>query len=204
MRIAIGSDHGGFELKKKLITYLESLEYEVRDFGTYTPDSVDYPDIAAIVGFEIAKGNFPYGILIDGIGIGSAIAANKIQGIRAATCNNLFMAESARLHNNANIIVFGAGQTGDVLAKEMVKKFLETKFSGGRHERRVNKIIGLEEANLKEVEKYTAPPKRLITGDDIRLASRSNEKVVYYEKAAIITELAKEIAFDLGVRIVER
>lgn len=204
MRIAIGSDHGGFELKRKLIPFIESLGHEVSDLGTYTPDSVDYPDIAAIVAYEIAKGNYPFGILIDGAGIGSAIAANKIKGIRAATVNNIFMAQTAREHNNANILVLGAGQTGENLIKDIVKTFLNTAFAGGRHERRVNKITKLESVNLKEIEKYTSPPKKLITADDIRLAHKNKENILYYTKDAIITELAKETAFDLGVRIVER
>ncbi len=204
MRIAIGSDHGGFELKRKLVPFIESLGHEVSDLGTYTPDSVDYPDIAAIVAYEVAKGNYPFGILIDGAGIGSAIAANKIKGIRAATVNNIFMAQTAREHNNSNILVLGAGQTGENLIKDIIKIFLSTPFAGGRHERRVNKISKLEEANLKEIEKYTSPPKKLITADDIRSASRNGENILYYVKGAIITELAKETAFDLGVRIVER
>ena len=204
MRIAIGSDHGGFELKRKLVPFIESLGHEVSDLGTYTPDSVDYPDIAAIVAYEVAKGNYPFGILIDGAGIGSAIAANKIKGIRAATVNNIFMAQTAREHNNSNILVLGAGQTGENLIKDIIKIFLNTPFAGGRHERRVNKISKLEEANLKEIEKYTSPPKKLITVDDIRSASRNGENILYYAKGAIITELAKETAFDLGVRIVER
>ena len=204
MRIAIGSDHGGFELKRKLIPFIESLGHEVSDLGTYTPDSVDYPDIAAIVAYEIAKGNFPFGILIDGAGIGSSIAANKIKGIRAATVNNIFMAKTAREHNNANILVLGAGQTGENLIKDIIKTFLNTPFAGGRHERRVNKITKLEDANLKEIEKYTTPPKKLVSADDVRSAHKNGESIIYYTKDAIVTELAKEVAFDLGVRLVQR
>ena len=204
MRIAIGSDHGGFELKRKLTIFIESLGHEVSDLGTYTPDSVDYPDIAAIVANEIAKGNYPFGILIDGAGIGSCIAANKIKGIRAATVNNIFMAKTAREHNNANILVLGAGQTGESLIKDIIKTFLNTPFAGGRHERRVNKISKLEEANLKEIEKYTSPPKNLITADDVRSAKRNGENIIYYTEGAIVTELAKELAFDLGVRTIKR
>ncbi|MCK5399214.1 ribose 5-phosphate isomerase B [bacterium] len=204
MRVAIGADHGGFELKRELMAALTKKGFEVADMGTYTPDSVDYPDIAAIVAFEVAKGNYPMGILIDGAGNGSAISANKIKGIRAAVCNNLFMASSAREHNDANILVLGAAQTAFALALQIAETFLNQPFGGGRHERRLNKIKKLEDANQKDIEKYTAPPKKLITGDDVRIASKEKISVIYYEKGAIVTDMAKELSFDLNVRLVER
>ncbi len=204
MRIAIGSDHGGFELKKKLAEHLRAKKEDVSDLGTFTKDAVDYPDIAAIVALEVAKGNFACGILIDGTGIGSAIAANKIKGIRAASCANTLMASSAREHGNANILVIGAGVVGEALAKEITDIFISRSFAGGRHAMRLEKIAKLENANLKEIERYTSPPKKLVTADDVRTAKMNGESVLYHQKGAIITAAAKDAAHDLDIRLVER
>ncbi len=206
MRIAIGADHGGFELKNKIFDYLSKLEdVEVSDFGTYSTDSVDYPDIAFMVSIEVAKGNYDYGILIDGIGIGSAMAAGKVKGILPATCNDVTTSKAAREHDNANVLVMGSGIVGLLLAKEIVNDFIRTPFGGGRHERRINKILKFEDANNKvEIDKFTEKPKKILTKDDISSVIRSGGSVVYIEKNAIITPLAKEFADEKKVRIIKR
>ncbi len=144
-KIAIASDHAGYELKKSLITYLNSLSYKVEDFGTYNSESCDYPDYAARVAKEISDGNFEKGILICGSGIGVSITANKFRGVRAALVCDVERARLARLHNDANILCLGARFTDEQSAKEIVKIFLETDFEGGRHSIRVNKISSIEQ-----------------------------------------------------------
>ena len=143
MKIAIGSDHGGFELKELLKEYLKELNHEAVDFGTHSLDSVDYPDFAFLVAGSVASGDFPLGIIIDGAGIGSAIVANKLPGIRAATCNDLYAARNSREHNNANVLSLGSRVIGTGLAKEIVKTWLSTKYDE-RHNSRINKILRLE------------------------------------------------------------
>jgi ribose 5-phosphate isomerase B len=148
--VAIGSDHGpSFTLKEALKPYLESLGYAVIDCGTYTPESVDYPDIAYAVAQQVVCGKAWRGIIIDGAGIGSSIAANKVPGIRAALCYNEAMAHNSREHNNANVLTLGAGMIGLNLAQQTVKTWLSTEFAGGRHERRVKKIADIEQRFLK-------------------------------------------------------
>ena len=148
--IAIGSDHGpSFPMKEALKPHLESLGYRLLDCGTFSPDSVDYPDIAYAVAQQVAKGTAWRGIVIDGAGIGSSIAANKIPGIRAALCYNQAMAHNSREHNNANVLALGAGMIGLNLAQQIVTTWLATDFAGGRHERRVNKIAEIEHRFLK-------------------------------------------------------
>jgi len=148
--IAIGSDHGpSFPMKEALKTYLEELNYTPLDCGTYTSDSVDYPDIAYAVAKQVANGTAWRGIIIDGAGIGSCMAANKIPGIRAALCYNQAMAHNSREHNNANVLTLGAGMIGLNLAQQIVNTWLNTDFAGGRHERRVNKITDIEQRFLK-------------------------------------------------------
>ena len=144
MRIAIGSDHRGFELKQDLIEYLEVSGIQYNDFGTYWTDSVDYPDIAQPVGRAVGNGEYDYGILICGSGIGMCIAANKIKKIRAALCSDLFDAERARKHNDANIVCLSAEKTKKELARDIVNTFITTKFEGGRHLRRVQKLESIE------------------------------------------------------------
>lgn len=144
MRIAMGADHAGYQLKNHLAVELKNAGYEVDDLGTNSGDSVDYPDFAAAVGRRVASGEADLGVLVCGSGIGVAIAANKIKGVRAATCNELYSATMARAHNNANVLTIGARIVGEGLAEEIVHAFMGTNFEGGRHGRRVDKITALE------------------------------------------------------------
>jgi ribose 5-phosphate isomerase B len=143
--IAIGCDHGGFALKQEIIQYLEEKQIPYQDFGTYSEESCDYPEYAEKVARSITSGEAEKGILICGTGIGISIAANKIHGIRAALCHDYFSAKYTRLHNDANIIAMGGRVIGPGLAVELVDVFLHTEFEGGRHARRVEKIMALEE-----------------------------------------------------------
>ncbi len=139
--IAVGSDHGGFELKNAICRHLEDRGMEYKDFGTYSNTSCDYPDYGKAVAKAVASGEFEYGILICGTGIGISITANKVHGIRAALCGDCFSAEATRLHNDANILALGARVTGEGLALKIVDTFLDTPFSNDeRHIRRINKI----------------------------------------------------------------
>ena len=144
MRIALGSDHAGLILKQEVINLLQELGHDYHDFGTYEKQSVDYPDYARAVAEAVARGEFHYGILICATGIGMSIAANKVHGIRAALCHEPFSARRAREHNNANVLCLGEAVTGKGLAREVVRTFLETGFSGGRHTRRIDKIAAIE------------------------------------------------------------
>jgi ribose 5-phosphate isomerase B len=144
MRIALGSDHGGFTLKEEIKSYLEKKGIEFKDFGTNNTDSCDYPDIALPAAKAVASGEFDRGILICGTGIGIGIAANKVQGIRAALCHDTFSARASRQHNNANILTMGERVIGRGLALEIVDVWINTEFSGGRHQRRVDKISQIE------------------------------------------------------------
>ena len=145
MKIAMGSDHGGIHLKNHVKAYLEDKGYEIMDCGTYTEDSCDYPDFAAKVCKEVVAGNVDKGILVCGTGIGISMAANKCKGIRAALVADVFSAKMAAEHNNANVICMGERTTGVGLAEMMVDTFLTTPFAGGRHQRRIDKIMALEE-----------------------------------------------------------
>lgn len=139
--IAIGCDHGGLELKKEIIKYLEGNNLEYKDYGTYTSDSTDYPIYAKLVANAVATGACDKGILICGTGIGISIVANKVKGIRAALCHDVFSAKATREHNNANILAMGARVIGAGLALEIVNAFLTTDFSNDeRHIRRINMI----------------------------------------------------------------
>lgn len=140
IKIAIGSDHGGFEYKASIIKALHDKGYDVVDMGTYSPESCDYPIIAKKVARAVAKGDFEKGILVCGTGIGMSMAANKVKGIRAAVCGDTFSARATRAHNNANILCLGQRVVGEGLALDIVDIWLTTKFEGGRHERRVNMI----------------------------------------------------------------
>lgn len=144
MRISIGSDHAGFELKEKLEQHLRELGHDVSDVGTHDNDSVDYPDLAAAVGRAVAADEADRGILVCGSGIGVAIAANKIDGVRAANVSDSEMARMARLHNDANVVTMGGRYLPEDAARDVVDAFLETAFEGGRHQRRVDKITALE------------------------------------------------------------
>lgn len=142
--IAIGSDHGGFNLKQTIMKHLEERGIPYKDFGTYTSESCDYPDYGRAVGEAVASGECEKGIAVCGTGIGISLAANKVRGIRAAVCGDCFSAEMCRRHNDANVIALGERVTGPGLALKIVDLFLDTAFDGGRHERRVNKIMEIE------------------------------------------------------------
>ncbi len=142
--VFIGSDHGGFELKERIKEFLKEKGIKFEDVGCFNTEPVDYPDIAKSVALKVASYDSK-GILICGTGIGMSIAANKVRGIRCALCHDAYTAEFARRHNNANIIAFGGRTTGLEIAKQMVEIFLNTPFDGGRHERRVKKIMELED-----------------------------------------------------------
>ena len=143
-RIAIGCDHRGLALKELIMPFLQNAGYSYQDFGCYNTESVDYPDIAQKVGEVVASGNFDQGILICNTGIGISIAANKIKGIRAALCCDVFSAQQARQHNDANVLCLRGENIDNESVLEIVKTFLVTDFEGGRHLRRVNKIKALE------------------------------------------------------------
>ena len=143
MRIAIGCDHRGLNLKQFIIKLITEAEHSYEDFGCYTTDSVDYPDIARRVAEAVACGDFECGILICDTGIGMSIAANKVKGIRAALCCDVFGARRARQHNDANILCLRAEQEQDKV-REMINTFLTSEFEGGRHLRRLNKIKAME------------------------------------------------------------
>ena len=145
MKIAIASDHGGFALKQQIMEYLASLGYEYKDFGCYTADSMDYPDIAFPTAQAVASGEFDRGILICGTGIGVSICANKVKGIRCALCSDVVSAELTRQHNDSNVLAMGGRIIGVEVAKAIVKTWLETEFTGGRHQRRIDKISACEE-----------------------------------------------------------
>lgn len=145
MLIAIGADHAGYLLKDELKSFLEGLGHHWKDFGTDSSEPVDYPDFAARVARAVACGECPRGIVICGTGVGSAIAANKVAGVRAALCHDTFSARHARLHNDANILALGARVIGPGLAKDVATAWLETPFEGGRHVRRVEKIREIEQ-----------------------------------------------------------
>ena len=144
MKIAIASDHTGVELKLEIIKYLEELGHEVSDFGTNSKESIDYPIYGKKVADEVAKGKYDGGVLICGTGIGISLAANKVKGIRAAVCSEPYSAKLSKMHNNSNIIAFGARVVGVDLAKMIVKEWTEAKFEGGRHSKRVDLISKIE------------------------------------------------------------
>ncbi|MDY0087817.1 MAG: ribose 5-phosphate isomerase B [Coriobacteriia bacterium] len=144
MRISIGSDHAGFQMKEMLAAHLRELGHDVSDVGTHSTESVDYPDLAALVGKAVASEAAERGVLVCGSGIGVAIAANKIDGIRAANVCDSEMAKLSRLHNNANIVTMGGRYLAEQTARDIVDTFLATEFEGGRHQRRVDKITALE------------------------------------------------------------
>ena len=144
MKIAIASDHTGVELKLEIIKYLEELGHEVSNFGTNSKESIDYPIYGKKVADEVAKGKYDGGVLICGTGIGISLAANKVKGIRAAVCSEPYSAKLSKMHNNSNIIAFGARVVGVDLAKMIVKEWIEAKFEGGRHSKRVDLISKIE------------------------------------------------------------
>ena len=143
-RIAIGADHGGFPLKERIGFKLKEAGYEVLDCGTDSHEAVDYPDFAHAVAREVASGACRYGIVVDGAGIGSAMVANKVPGVRAALCYDLSTARNSREHNHANVLTLGAGLIGEALAWQIVEEWLSVEWGGDRHARRVAKIDDIE------------------------------------------------------------
>ena len=149
--VAIGADHGGFALKQRIAADLREHGFSVRDVGTHSTESVDYPDFAFAVAQLVADGSCRWGIVVDGAGIGSAIAANKVPGIRAATCWDISSARNSREHNHANVLALGAGLLGEALALQIVQAWLSTGWGGeGRHARRVDKITDIERRFTRE------------------------------------------------------
>ncbi len=148
MRIAIGSDHRGYQIKGKLITLLQADGHDVEDFGTHSDQAVDYPDYAVKVATQVASGKCERGILICGTGFGMAITANKFRGVRAATCADEVMAEMCRRHNDVNILCLPGDLIGDRPVGDLVRIWLATEFEGGRHSRRLEKITTIEHENL--------------------------------------------------------
>ncbi|HEB71194.1 MAG TPA: ribose 5-phosphate isomerase B [Nitrospirae bacterium] len=143
-RIAIASDHGAFELKSKLIERLKKLDYVPTDMGAHEPESVDYPDYAAKVARAVGSGQFNRGILLCGTGIGMSVTANKFSGVRATLAYDNYTAKMSRLHNDSNILVMGGRTTGDETAYDILETWLNTKYEGGRHDKRLKKISELD------------------------------------------------------------
>lgn len=149
MKIGLGSDHAGFELKENLRVSLAERKIEVVDLGAYNEEPVDYPDVAASVAQKVTRAEIDRGILICGSGLGMAMVANRFPGVRAALCHDLYTARMSREHNDANVLVLGGRLIGKGLAGEILKVWLETEFQGGRHQRRLEKITALEEKLLR-------------------------------------------------------
>ncbi|NLI13997.1 ribose 5-phosphate isomerase B [Pelotomaculum propionicicum] len=144
MKIALGCDHGGYRLKEEIAAHLKDSGIEYSDFGTFSEDPVDYPDLALKIAEAVQKGDFDRGVLCCGTGIGVAITANKVPGIRAAQCHDTFSARASREHNDANILTMGGRVIGPGLARDIIDVWLESEFTGGRHARRVDKISSIE------------------------------------------------------------
>ena len=144
MKIAMGSDHGGFDLKEQIKAWLQENGHEVVDFGCHSKESCDYPDFGAAAARAVASGQCERGIVLCTTGIGISITANKVKGIRCALCSDPWSAEMTRRHNDANMLAMGAGVVGPLLAQRIVEAFLSFAFEGGRHQRRVNKIMAVE------------------------------------------------------------
>ncbi|NLZ92483.1 MAG: ribose 5-phosphate isomerase B [Firmicutes bacterium] len=151
MKIAIASDHGGINLKRHIIAYLQEQKYHYHDFGTFSDESVDYPDFAQLVAEAVVKGDYDVGIICCGTGIGVSIAANKVPGIRAALCHDTFSARMSREHNDANVLTLGERVVGPGLALDIVAAFLGAQHAGGRHARRVAKIKAVEQKYSNQV-----------------------------------------------------
>src|SRR5436190_21033180 len=157
MKIAIGSDHRGYDAKRRIVTLLQNTGQEVLDVGPQSADSVDYPDFAFQVAQAVSEGRVDRGILICGTGIGMCIAANKVPGVRAAPCHDSITAEMSRRHDDANVLCLSADLLGEELIERMVKIWLETAFEGGRHARRVDKITSFEQRALAAGAAPSAP-----------------------------------------------
>ena len=148
--VALGADHGGFAMKESLKAFVIEQGYQVIDCGTNSTEAVDYPDFALAVASLVSEGKAGRGIIVDGAGIGSCMVANKVPGVRAALCYDHATANNSREHNDANVLTLGAGLIGDNLARQIVKTWLTTPFGGGRHAKRVDKIMAVEKQYLKK------------------------------------------------------
>lgn len=155
MRVAIGADHAGYRMKSVVAAHLADAGHEVLDMGTDSEESVDYPPFCAAAGRAVVDGLADFGIVIGGSGQGEQIAANKVNGVRAALCHDEWMARMARMHNNANVLAFGARVLADARALDIVDLFLATEFEGGRHQPRIDQLAAIEQ---QECEKGGAPP----------------------------------------------
>ena len=144
MRISLGSDHAGYELKQHLISFLQEQGHDVIDCGTASTEPVDYPQYCAAAARAVVAGDADFGIVMGGSGQGEQLAANKVKGVRAALCNDLYLARMARSHNDANVLSIGGRVVGTGLAEEIVTTFLATEFEGGRHQRRIDQVMALE------------------------------------------------------------
>ncbi|HVM15389.1 MAG TPA: ribose 5-phosphate isomerase B [Egibacteraceae bacterium] len=151
MRIAIGSDHAGYPLKQHLVSTLTEMGHEVSDHGTDSTESVDYPPICAGVGRAVAEGSAERGIVLGGSGQGEQIAANKVRGVRAALCHDLYTARMSRAHNDANVLAIGARIVAEGLADEIVAVWLATEFEGGRHQRRIDQVTEIESSSSEAI-----------------------------------------------------
>jgi len=212
-KLAIGCDHGGFRLKEELKPFIESAGFEVIDFGCFSEESVDYPDFAFLIAASVAKQEVKFGIMIDGVGVGSTILANKVPGVRAALCNEIFSAFNARAHNDANMLCMGGKVIGLNVAKEIVKTFLKTEHEGGRHKRRVDKITNIEKSILNfsagkgtlEILGKSPQPQvelSLITEEKALDIVKDKISTLTLAKSAIVTPLAMDIlrAHNIKVR----
>lgn len=148
MKLAFGADHAGFQMKDHLVAYARTLGHDVRDFGTNGPESVDYPEFAVAVANEVVAGRVDLGVVICSNGVGISITANKVVGIRAALCSTSWGAARARQHTNANVLALGGLEVGPAIAEEILHAFLTHEFEGGRHERRVNKMMEVERTGI--------------------------------------------------------
>jgi ribose 5-phosphate isomerase B len=149
VRVVIGADHAGFRLKEDLVMHLKELGHDVEDLGTDSEEAVDYPPICAEVGRAVRDGRAERGVVLGGSGQGEQIAANKVRGVRAALCNDLYTAKMSRRHNDANVLAIGARIVAPELAREILESWLATDFEGGRHERRIRQIDEIEEQEAK-------------------------------------------------------
>ena len=149
MKLVIGSDHGGFEAKEKLKKFLQGLGHEVTDFGCYSLEAVDYPDIAQLVGEAVARREFDKGVLLDGFGGAVALAANKVRGVRAVCAYDSLSARFSAAHDDANVVCVGGKTHGEIALQEILKVFFSTPFEGGRHERRLAKVAAIEDRFLR-------------------------------------------------------
>ena len=145
-KIAISSDHAGYNLKKIILTFLKELDYQVDDMGPQNSKSVDYPDYGICLAQVVVEGKFPRGIVICGTGIGMSIVVNRFPGIRGTLCSDLYTAKLCREHNDSNVLIMGGRVVGHDLAKEIVRTWLNTPFKGGRHQKRINKIIQFDKS----------------------------------------------------------